>query len=111
LQEVELHLPDGQSHRFDLVSQDHSVLIECKSYTWTSGGKEPAAKLNYAKTDARLLGAAPAKIKILVFEDDLHPATGKSLAELFVRRKRDWLRGVEVWRYLSGSFNRIWPST
>lgn len=107
--EVELLLPDGQTHRFDLASPDSSVIAECKSYTWTSGGNEPAAKLNQAKTDLQFLKATSATRKILIFEDDLHPKNGKSLAELFVRRNRVLREGTEIWRYLHGRFERIWP--
>jgi hypothetical protein len=51
-------------NRFDLGSQDESVLIECKSYTFTGGGNEPAAKINHAKTDAQLLKESRATRKI-----------------------------------------------
>jgi hypothetical protein len=106
-EQVEISLPDGQVHRFDLASDDGTVLIECKSYTWTKAGNEPAAKLNHAKTDALMLKASTAKQKLLVFEDDLHPTTQKSLAELFARRSRSWRGDVEVWRFLNGEFARV----
>jgi hypothetical protein len=106
-EQVEQQLPDGQSHHFDLGSNDASILIECKSYTWTKSGNEPAAKLNNAKTDAHLLKASVAKRKLLVFEDDLRPKTRKSLAELFARRNHTWLADVEVWRCLDGEFTQI----
>ena len=79
--EVHVHLADGQSHNFDLGCADYSVLIECKSYTFTASRNEPAAKLNHAKIDALLLRATAAKRKTIVF-DDYHPGKG-SLAELF----------------------------
>lgn len=106
-EQVEKSFPDGQMHRFDLASDDDTVLIECKSYTWTKGGNEPAAKLNHAKTDALMLKASTARRKLLVFEDDLHPVTRKSLAELFARRSQAWLGDVEVWRCLNGEFTKI----
>lgn len=107
--EVTLDLPSGETHRFDLVSLDSSILIECKSYTWTESGYEPAAKLNHAKTDARHLLATNANRKILAFEDDLRPKDGKSLAELFARRNRKWLGDVEIWRYLGGKMKCVRP--
>jgi hypothetical protein len=107
VEELEQQFPDGQRHHFDLASADGSVLIECKSYTWTKSGKEPAAKLNHARTDAQMLKAATAKRKLLVFEDDLHPKTRKSLAELFARRNQSWLGEVEVWRCLDGEFQHL----
>lgn len=106
-EQVEKSLPDGQVHRFDLASDDGAVLIECKSYTWTKGGNEPAAKLNHARTDALMLKASLAKRKLLVFEDDLHPTTRKSLAELFARRSQAWLGDVEVWRCLNQHFECV----
>lgn len=109
VREVSLRLDDGQTHRFDLGSQDESVLIECKSYTFTVGGKEPAAKINHAKTDAQLLKGSRATRKIIVFDDDVHPKKG-SLAELFARRNSSWLADVEVWRHWQGKFERIHPA-
>ncbi len=106
--EVERVLADGQRHRFDLASPDGSILIECKSYTWTVSGNEPSAKLNHAKTDAQLLKSSSAIRKILVFQDDLRKKDDKSLAELFVRRNRGWLGDLEVWRF-RGAFGRLWP--
>ena len=88
-------------------ADEGSILIECKSYTWTKSGNEPAAKLNHAKTDALMLKAVTAKRKILVFEDDLHPTSKKSLAELFARRGQAWLGDVEIWRFLNGEFTQV----
>ena len=108
-EEVAFDLPNGETHRFDLASEDSSIFIECKSYTWTSGGNEPAAKLNHAKTDAKYLLASAARRKILAFEDDILPKDGKSLAELFARRNGKWLEDVEIWRYLDGKMECIRP--
>jgi hypothetical protein len=30
-------------HRFDLGSDDPPILVECKSFTWTSGGNSQSA--------------------------------------------------------------------
>lgn len=109
--ERELTLPNKETHRFDFSSDDNLILIECKSYTWTKTGNEPAAKLNLAKTDAKLLLATSAERKILAFEDDLRPKDGKSLAELFERRNRKWLEDVEIWRYLHGQLECIGPES
>ena len=105
--EKSVRLDDGQIHRFDLGSKEADVLIECKSYTFTETGNEPAAKLNHAKTDAQLLRASHASRKIIVFDDDLHPKKG-SLAKLFARRNSAWLTDVEVWRHWQGSFECVY---
>jgi hypothetical protein len=107
--EARIVLPDGQVHKFDLASADQSILIECKSYTYTETGNEPAAKLAHAKTDALLLRSTTARRKIIVFDDDDHPKKG-SLARLFARRGSSWLRDVEVWRHWDGTFERVSPS-
>jgi len=106
--EIVVRLNDGQVHRFDLGSDDGTVLIECKSYTFTRTGREPSAKLNHAKTDGHLLKASHATRKIIVFKDDRHPKKG-SLAELFARRNNVWLADVEVWRLWNEIFERIRP--
>jgi hypothetical protein len=107
--EVKITLDDGQAHKFDLASADCSILIECKSYTYTKTGNEPSAKLSQAQNDARLLRSAPAQRKIIVFDDDEHPKKG-SLARLFSRRNSSWLQDVEVWRHWNGVFERIDPN-
>ncbi len=99
-------LSEGQVHKFDLASADRSILIECKSYTYTETGNEPAAKLAQAKTDALLLRSSTARHKIIVFDDDEHPKKG-SLARLFARRCSSWLQDVEVWRHWNGTFERV----
>jgi hypothetical protein len=104
--EVLIQLDDGQQHHFDFGTQDATILIECKCYTFTATGKEPAAKLNHAKTDAHLLRASHANRKIIAFDDDLHPKKG-SLAHLFARRNSSWLGDVEVWRHWQGTFEKI----
>lgn len=108
VREFTVRLDDGQTHRFDLGSEQGDILIDCKSYTFTKTGNEPAAKLNHAKTDALLLRASHAQRKLLVFDDDVHPKKG-SLAALFERRNRVWLADVEVWRHWQGRFERVSP--
>jgi hypothetical protein len=49
LREFTVRLDDGQTHRFDLGSEQGDILIDCKSYTFTETGNEPAAELNHAK--------------------------------------------------------------
>ncbi len=35
---------EKKSHKFDLGSETPPILVECKSYTWTSGGNSPSPK-------------------------------------------------------------------
>lgn len=103
-EEVSVDLPSG-THRFDLVSLDKSVVIECKSYTWLKSGKRPSAKWTQAQMACRYLAEVPAKQKVLVFQDDV--VGGKSLAHEFVRLNRGLLNNIEVWRCWVGSFERV----
>ncbi len=94
------------SHKVDLATEDLSILIDCKSYTFTASGKEPSHKLEQAKRDALILALSPAKRKILIFDDDEHPTKG-SLARLFERRNRSVRDDVEVWRRWQGTVERV----
>ena len=46
--EPEAAIPIGEppkGHKFDLASEDKSIVVECKCYTWTDSGNVPSAKL------------------------------------------------------------------
>lgn len=48
--EMEVAIPIGEpakNHRFDCVSKDKHIVIECKSYTWTETGNVPSAKMAF----------------------------------------------------------------
>lgn len=103
-EEVSIELPGG-THRFDLVSLDRTVVVECKSYTWTKSGKRPSAKWEAAQRACVLLTQAKTLRRILVFQDDV--IDGKSLAKAFVRLNSRLIADIEVWRYIEGSFERV----
>lgn len=103
-EEVTVELQSG-THRFDLVSLDQSVFIECKSYTWLKSGKRPSAKWMHAQMACRYLAEVSARRRVLSFQDDI--AGEKSFAKEFVRLNQSLLRNIEVWRYWKGSFERV----
>ena len=41
-----------KNHKFDIVSEDHSIVIECKRYTWTKSLNVPSAKMGFANEAA-----------------------------------------------------------
>jgi hypothetical protein len=43
---------------FDFGSDDPAILVECKSYTWTSGGNSPSAKIR-GMNEAMLIFSVP----------------------------------------------------
>src|SRR5437879_4815340 len=50
-------------HKFDLESEDPPILVECKSYTWTSGGNSPSAKIRGLNEVMLLFSVAPERYK------------------------------------------------
>src|ERR1700756_401594 len=102
LEHMPLPLSTGENHKFDLVSSDETTAIECKSYTWTKSGNYPSAKISEAKRSIDLLHKSTARRKIIVFQDDLGPQG--SLVQVFVRRNRALLAGIEVWRLKDRKF-------
>jgi hypothetical protein len=62
-----------KSHRFDLGSEDPPILVECKSYTWTSGGNSPSAKIRGMNEVMLLFSVAPVHYRKILFVLRKHP--------------------------------------
>lgn len=105
LERMPLPLSTGENHKFDLTSSDELIAIECKSHTWTRSGNYPSAKVSDAQRSIELLHKCRANRKIIVFQDDIGPAG--SLVEVFVRRNRALLAGIEVWRLVESGFEKF----
>lgn len=105
-EQMPVPLTTGEVHKFDLASRDETVVIECKSYTWTRpGGNYPSGKVSETQRCIGLLQKCAAARKIIVFQDDV--ARRGSLVEVFTRRNRQLLTGIEVWRLLDGRFEKF----
>lgn len=100
--EKELQVGPNKFHKFDLVSEDKSIVIECKSYTWTRSGNFPSAKISTALEEVFYLSRIIADRKILVFQDDIN-SKGESLVSTFVKRYDGVLDDIEVWAYYVGN--------
>ena len=84
--ESEVKLND---HKFDLVSSDRSIIIECKSLEWTASGNIPSAKLdNLDKAVNFLAKESEAPRKILCMSRSTCSQKNESLAEYFVRTSK-----------------------
>jgi len=105
LEQMPLRLSTGDIHKFDLTSSDERIAIECKSHTWTKSGNYPSAKVTDVQRSIELLHKSSADRKILAFQDDIAPKG--SLVEVFVRRNRPLLDGIEVWRLHEGTFTKF----
>lgn len=95
-------------HKFDLVSPDESVIIECKCYTWTDGGNVPSAKI--ATLDEAVLYMRsirhPAR-KIIAMKYSRNGKRSQTLAEYFCQNKGHLLEDISVWEIGDGDEPRI----
>ena len=95
--ELEVALPIGsppKKHRFDCVSKDRSIVVECKCYTWTDSGNVPSAKLMGMNEAIFYISYLPANVKkILCIKKAVHPKKEETLAEYYCRIDGHLLRG------------------
>jgi hypothetical protein len=71
---------------YDLGKADGSLLVEVKSYTWTSGNNVPVAKINgLFKVVSEFATLGPEVRKILFAKRDPRPTNGETLIEYFIR--------------------------
>ena len=89
-------------HEFDLVSEDASVVGECKCYKWTKSGNYPQGKISTANEALFYLSRVNAKEKFLVLNNYIS-LEGKSLPEVYVSRSSGLMDDVEVYKYVCGS--------
>jgi hypothetical protein len=94
---VQIGYETKRFHKFDLGSEDPPILVECKSYKWTSGGNSPSAKIRSLNEAMLLFSVAPDRYrKILFLLKDVF--RGVSLATHYVKTQGHLIgRGVEVW--------------
>ena len=85
-------------HKFDLVSDDCTIIIECKSYKWTQGGNFPSAKISHLLEALFYFSRINAQKKVLAIQDD-HDSRQGSLVEMFIRRYDGLIDDVEIWTY------------
>jgi hypothetical protein len=90
-----------KSHSFDFGSEDPPILVECKSYTWTSGGNSPSAKIRGLNEAMLHFSVAPDQYrKILFVLKHLHERKRVSLAAHYIKNHAHLFPpGVEVWEF------------
>lgn len=86
-----------KTHRFDFGSEDPPILVECKSFTWTTGGNSPSAKMRGLSEAMLFFSVAPSQYrKLLVMLR--HLRREQSLASNWLRNHRHLVPpGVEIW--------------
>lgn len=88
-------------HKFDIASKDKSIIVECKCYSWTSGGNNPSAKLSTANEALFYMSFLPSdceKVLFISHTDKAH-RNGETLAQYYVRIYGSFFRDVKVMEY------------
>lgn len=90
-----------KNHKFDLGSEDPPILVECKSYMWTSGGNPPSAKIRGMNEVMLLFSLSPPYYrKILFLLKHLHQRSRVTLASYYIKNQGHLIGpGVEVWEF------------
>ena len=98
-----------EEHAFDLASQDRSVVIECKNYTWTKADNVPSAKIATLNEAVLYFSFLDYNVqKILCLMESKCPEREETLAEYYVYNYGHLLRDVivyEIGEY--GSLKRL----
>ena len=104
--EIDKKIPIGYSekkdHRFDVVSDDNTVAIECKCYSWTETGNVPSAKMGAANEAVFYLSFLPGTCeKYIVMKKATHAkhSPQETLAEYYYRINKHLLGGTKVAEY------------
>ena len=85
-------------HKFDIVSEDGLIVIECKCYTWTESGNVPSAKMSTLDEAILYMNNIPYTAeKIIVLKQVFHPERNITLAEYFADKKGHLMRDVSIW--------------
>ena len=98
--DMEKPLPIGfppKNHKFDGVSADGKIVVECKCYTWTNTGNIPSAKLMGLNEAVFYMSYLPADMtKIICIKRAVYPGKMETLAEYYCRIDGHLLQGVKV---------------
>lgn len=86
-----------KAHRFDCVSNDRTIVVECKSYSWTETGNVPSAKLMGLNEAVFYMSYLPPTVrKIIAIRKASYPGKKETLAQYYCRINGHLLRDVEI---------------
>ena len=86
-------------HRFDVVSEDNSIVAECKCYTWTETGNVPSAKMGFVNEAAFYLSFIHTASTYIVMKKSVHSKRTETLADYYFRTNRHLLGSTKVLEY------------
>ena len=89
-----------KNHKFDIVSEDQAIVIECKRYTWTKSMNVPSAKMGTTNEAAFYLSLLKGeRKKFIVMLKDYNPKRKETLAEYYYRTNKHLLGDIMVAEY------------
>lgn len=93
--------PDNKKdHKFDIVSEDNSIAIECKRYTWTITGNVPSAKMGFINEAVFYLSLLQDTYeKFIVMLYSYNAKRGETLAEYYYRTNSHLLGAIKIVEY------------
>lgn len=84
-------------HKFDCVSEDRKIVVECKCYTWTEAGNVPSAKMMGMNEAVFYMSYLPDDVtKILCIKKAAHAKKLETLADYYCRIDGHLLSNVKV---------------
>ena len=86
-------------HNFDLVSDDNSIVIECKCYSWTESGNVPSAKMGFVNEAVFYLSFISNADTYVVLKKAIHPRRAETLADYYYRTNKHLLGQTKVLEY------------
>ena len=96
---VPVGLKIKKPHKFDLGSRQPPIIVECKSYTWTSGGNSPSAKIRALNEVMLLFSVAPNEYRKILFVLK-HLKQDLSLASHYIKSQGHLIGpNVEIWEF------------
>ena len=88
----------AKEHKFDIVSADKKIVIECKCYTWTNGNNVPSAKMSTLNEAVLYMRSLPEGTrKILAMKRDVRTTNSETLASYYCRICGHLLEDIEIW--------------
>ena len=86
-------------HKFDLGSEEPPILVECKSYTWTSGGNSPSAKIRSLNEAMLVFSVAPSHYRKILFLLR-HLRRDTTLASHYIKTQGHLIGpDIEIWEF------------
>ncbi len=93
-----------KDHRFDIVSVDNTIVIECKCYKWTESGNVPSAKMGFTNEAAFYMSFLPDTYdKYIVMAYSWHDKRKKTLAEYYYETYKHLLNNIKIAEYNPGT--------